>query len=110
MCLLVKCHSPLTGIFLIRRSSTPTATASSTPSHSPLTGIFLIRRAKRNAHDDGNPDKSQSPDGDFFDPAFTVEERPDGTWWCHSPLTGIFLIRRTDCPKSFRHGGLVTVP
>ena len=38
-------------------------------SHSPLTGIFLIRRSGKGGVILGNGSSSQSPDGDFFDPA-----------------------------------------
>ena len=40
-------------------------------SHSPLTGIFLIRRSGMCISFNGQPVTSQSPDGDFFDPAMT---------------------------------------
>ena len=37
------CHSPLTGIFLIRSQSRAGIQSSICAGHSPLTGIFLIR-------------------------------------------------------------------
>ncbi len=37
-------HSPLTGIFLIRRYKMAKPIITVTDRHSPLTGIFLIRR------------------------------------------------------------------
>ena len=38
-------HSPLTGIFLIRRNGNRHGDGNGHRGHSPLTGIFLIRRA-----------------------------------------------------------------
>ncbi len=60
-------HSPLTGIFLIRRPYLTQHMYLVIARHSPLTGIFLIR--SNCAWDFLNADEeSQSPDGDFFDP------------------------------------------
>ncbi len=61
--------------------------------HSPLTGIFLIRSCRGL---DASPTccSSQSPDGDFFDPEVTAVVCRRLVVLSHSPLTGIFLIRR----------------
>ncbi len=40
--------------------------------------------------------KSQSPDGDFFDPEANGTVTANFAMTGHSPLTGIFLIRRED--------------
>ncbi len=60
--------------------------------HSPLTGIFLIRSQTWPQLAGGNA-KSQSPDGDFFDPEKLQHRSLLRKATCHSPLTGIFLIR-----------------
>ncbi len=86
------CHSPLTGIFLIRSPVKRVVDPGILFSHSPLTGIFLIR-SKRVVDPGILFNKSQSPDGDFFDPEW--RPRYEHRYWAgsHSPLTGIFLIR-----------------
>ncbi len=77
--------------------------------HSPLTGIFLIRRRKVTVGVN-TLQQSQSPDGDFFDPEGERDaarsERDAG----HSPLTGIFLIRSPSVAQCYLHECDVTVP
>ncbi len=89
-------HSPLTGIFLIRSSFQRESHGRLWGGHSPLTGIFLIRRNATHCNRQLRRRNclSQSPDGDFFDPEELSFTGTDGEVHSHSPLTGIFLIRR----------------
>jgi hypothetical protein len=69
--------------------------SSSSLSHSPLTGIFLIRTSKPHKLELSGL-KSQSPDGDFFDPdppgyvinfnPSQVSQSPDGE--CYTNAAG----------------------
>ncbi len=113
------CHSPLTGIFLIRSNSPVAINRWGSQSQSPDGDFFDPEHLTPLLHylDGGG---SQSPDGDFFDPethyqgdgmqAIDASQSPDGDFFDpekpyskeklmktfrHSPLTGIFLIRRT---------------
>ncbi len=87
------CHSPLTGIFLIRSFITGKFLELAIESQSPDGDFFDPERveaelaAMRAA-------KSQSPDGDFFDPEPPFGDPESRALSGHSPLTGIFLIRR----------------
>ncbi len=52
--------------------------------HSPLTGIFLIRRyASSEFRAEGF--ESQSPDGDFFDPEAIAQAFRNQDQWSQSP-------------------------
>ncbi len=67
----VLCHSPLTGIFLIRRRLQCKQPHADTESQSPDGDFFDPERASRGTY--GWFGRwSQSPDGDFFDPENTI--------------------------------------
>ena len=86
-------HSPLTGIFLIRRHGQWVYGAEIIGSQSP-DGDFFDPANQAEANAEAWRLKSQSPDGDFFDPAGVPSAHAAEQYLRHSPLTGIFLIRR----------------
>ncbi len=76
--------------------------------HSPLTGIFLIRRCpeSRGLLDIG---VSQSPDGDFFDPENPTTGQVTGPDESQSP-DGDFFDPEPRIPRATRYWCQVTVP
>ena len=86
------CHSPLTGIFLIRSHSKDPIIEIPTKSQSP-DGDFFDPEASEKCFNSVVRVVSQSPDGDFFDPELPNNDSYRGYPASHSPLTGIFLIR-----------------
>ena len=57
-------------------------------------GDFFDPAAEQEARRVIERNESQSPDGDFFDPAWYMPASMQLRYSSHSPLTGIFLIRR----------------